>query len=82
MERTRSCDAGPVPVEAKSLKPLLVAASDAARLLCVSERTLWSLSNRGNLRSVRIGRRRLYDPSDLADFIHRQKTSHPTALAL
>ena len=82
MERVRACDAGPVPVETKSLTPLLVDASNAARLLCISERSLWTLANRGEVRSVKIGRRRLYDPRDLTAFIDRQKSPVAAALAL
>jgi excisionase family DNA binding protein len=82
MESKRFHDAGSMPVEAKSITPLLVAASDAARLLCVSQRTLWTLAKNGDVRSVKIGRRRLYDPSDLAQFIDRQKTPDQTAIAV
>jgi hypothetical protein len=61
---------------------LLMDARTAAEKLCISERSLWSLSNRGDVRSVRIGKRRLYDPHDLTAFINRQKTPDPATLAL
>lgn len=77
MERV---DAGPVPVESKTLTPLLVSAGDAARMLCIGERNLWSLQNRGEIPSVRIGRRRMYDPRDLSAFIDRCKI--PETLAV
>lgn len=79
--QSRLPDCGPLLIETKA-EPLLVDGRSAARLLSVSERTLWSLSNRGELASVKIGRRRLYDPRDLTAFIDRQKTPAATALAL
>jgi excisionase family DNA binding protein len=45
----------------------------AARYLGVSDRTLWTLAAGGRLPSVRIGRRRLFDPRDLDEFVQRQK---------
>src|SRR5262245_12346676 len=38
------------------LRPLVVAAREAARLLAISERTLWSLTQRGEIRAIRIGK--------------------------
>jgi excisionase family DNA binding protein len=40
--------------------PLLLSALEAARLLNVSPRTVWSLTEAGSLPHVRIGRRVLY----------------------
>lgn len=40
-----------------------------ARRIGVSERTVWSLIERGELRSRLIGRRRVVLPSDLADYL-------------
>ncbi len=48
---------------------LLLTAREAARLLSVSERTLWSFTNEGAIPVVRIGRRVLYSPADLHAFI-------------
>jgi predicted DNA-binding transcriptional regulator AlpA len=62
--------------------PMLVDARSAAKLLSISERSLWSLSNRGDLPSVRIGRRRLYDRRDLTAFIDRHKTPDAMTLAV
>lgn len=45
--------------------PLLLSVTEAARLLNVSPRTVWSLTESGSLPHVRIGRRVL--PTDLAD---------------
>ncbi|MHC4563395.1 MAG: helix-turn-helix domain-containing protein, partial [Planctomycetota bacterium] len=39
----------------------------------LSERTLWGLTKRGNIRCVRVGRRVLYDPADLRAFIEDRK---------
>ena len=53
---------------------LLLKARDAAQSLAVSERTLWDLTNRGDLPCVRIGRAVRYDPADLVNWIERQKS--------
>lgn len=82
VEQSRLPDCGPTLIEVKASPPFLVNAKSAARLLGISERTLWSLSDCGKLASVKIGRRRLYDPRDLTAFVDRQKTPAPTALAL
>jgi excisionase family DNA binding protein len=44
-----------------------------ARFLGVSDRTVWTLATSGTLPSIRIGRRRLFDPRDLEKFVQRQK---------
>ena len=54
--------------------PKLLSARDAAKLLGVSERTLWSMTHRGEIAAVRIGRRVLYDPQDLSRWIAGSKT--------
>jgi excisionase family DNA binding protein len=53
--------------------PLLIPAREAARLLSVSERTVWTLTKDGAIPCLRIGRRVLYDPGDLRAWIDRQK---------
>jgi excisionase family DNA binding protein len=55
--------------------PLLVDAAEAARLLCVSPRTVWSLTQRGELPACRIGRLVRYDPRDLAAYVERVWTT-------
>lgn len=45
----------------------------AAAFLGICERLLWSLTNCGDIPSVRIGRAVRYDPSDLAAYVARQK---------
>jgi excisionase family DNA binding protein len=47
---------------------------DAAKRLGISERTLWALTDAGEIPVVRIGRRVLYDLADLHEFIERAKT--------
>ncbi len=44
----------------------LIDTREAARRLCISTRTLWSLTHRGDLPAVRIGRRVMYRPATLA----------------
>lgn len=46
---------------------------DAARMLAISERTLWGLTNEGKVASVQIGRSVRYDPADLRKFIAAQR---------
>lgn len=60
--------------EPRALLPLLTS-REAADVLRISERTLWTLTQDGELPSVRVGRSVRYDQTDLADWI----TSHKTA---
>jgi len=48
---------------------------EAADLLAISERTLWDLTNRGDLSCVRLGRSVRYDPGDLAAWIAQKKSA-------
>ncbi len=65
-----------LPNRAPSSHATLLTARDAARLLCVSERTLWKLAQpRGPIPVVRIGRAVRYSVADLAAFIDRQKST-------
>jgi len=69
-----------MPSESPWTKPtpppeqLLVSTRDAARMLALSDRTLWTLRQRGTLRAVIIGGAVRYDVADLRDFIDRAKT--------
>ena len=57
---------------------LLIAARDAARMLSVSERTLWSVTTpRGPLKAVRIGGRVLYRQSALTDYVAGLEANPP-----
>lgn len=53
--------------------PLLVDRRDAARLLGVSPGTIDNLRLRGELPSVKIAARRLFDVADLRRFIESRK---------
>lgn len=53
--------------------PLLVDRIEAARLLGVSPGTIDNLRRRGELPSVRIAARRLYDVADLRRFIDARR---------
>ncbi|MCY2953426.1 MAG: helix-turn-helix domain-containing protein [Planctomycetota bacterium] len=59
--------AGPTP----PIAPLLLTAREAAKALSVCEKTLWTLTKRGELRVVRIHRSVRYTLSDLQAFIGR-----------
>ncbi len=64
------------PLVANDSNPsqMLINAKTAAALLSVSERTLWTLTNRGEIRCVRIGRAVRYDPEDLRAWIAAKKS--------
>jgi len=51
----------------------LLSASDAAKFLAISERTLWTLTHTGKLPAVKIGRAVRYDLNDLNEFIAKAK---------
>ena len=53
--------------------PGLLRSDEAARLLAISLRKLWTLADEGEIPVVRIGRSVRYDPADLQDYIERQK---------
>ena len=52
----------------------LLTVPQVATRLQVSERQIRRLVKRGELRALRIGRRVLIDPRDLADFLERCRT--------
>ncbi|MDB5294893.1 MAG: Transcriptional regulator [Phycisphaerales bacterium] len=71
-------DAAPLPADdrlgpAAPIVPSLLPPPDAARALSVSERTLFTLTQRGDLPAVRIGRAVRYDPADLRRYVERAK---------
>ena len=59
--------------------PLLLTGPEAADRLRISERTLYTLREQGEVPAVRIGSRVLYDPRDLAGFIAKRKTTAAAA---
>ncbi|MBI1824858.1 MAG: helix-turn-helix domain-containing protein [Planctomycetes bacterium] len=54
---------------------LLVKPGEAARLWAISERKLWSLTNVGAIKCVRIDRAVRYDPGDLRAWIESKKVN-------
>ena len=53
--------------------PGLLRSDEAAKLLAISLRKLWTLADQGEIPVVRIGRSVRYDPTDLQNYIERQK---------
>ena len=49
----------------------LLTVDQTAKALCISARTVWTLTQEGALACVRIGRRVLYAPDDIRAFIDR-----------
>lgn len=60
---------------------LLVDAREAARRLAISSRTLWTLTRRGELPAVRIGRSVRYSVADLAAYVERSRVVPATPAA-
>jgi len=57
-------------------EPMLLTTRQAAKVLTVSERTLYSLTKTGAIPAVKLGVRGLrYDPRDLLAWIDRAKTA-------
>lgn len=54
--------------------PRLLTAAQAARCLAVSPKTLWTLTSRGEIPCVRMGRSVRYDVLDLDRFIESRKS--------
>ena len=59
--------------ERQKIGPLLVTPREAAQALSICERTLYALTQRGQLPTVRIGRAVRYDVRDLRAWIERAK---------
>jgi excisionase family DNA binding protein len=57
---------------------LLLTAPEAAKALAISPRTLWSLTQRGDIPCVRIGRSVRYDLEDLRAWIASRKEALQT----
>ena len=55
------------------LPVLLVKPPEAARILAISERLLWSMTISGDIPSVKIGRARRYDLRDLDRWVQQRK---------
>lgn len=65
--------------EAESGVERLLTYRETARLLGVTERTVWSLVDRGELAAVRFGRSVRIDPRDLRAFIDGARRAAPAA---
>jgi len=66
---------GERPTKGLPLQPMprLMDAVETATALRISTRTVWALAKGGELPVVCIGRRRLFDPADVAAFIASRK---------
>lgn len=58
---------------------MLIPASSAAVILGIGERTLWSLTNRNAVPSIRIGKRVLYRPEHLTAWLDAGAPIEPGA---
>lgn len=54
-----------IPIEVVKVEPLAVGAEDAARLIAVSARKLWQMTNAKEVPYVRLGGRLVYDVAAL-----------------
>lgn len=57
----------------KETSPLLVKASQAAAMLGISQRFLWTLTQSGELPRVQIGKSVRYEVADLRQFIAQRR---------
>lgn len=64
---------GLTTTKAPVIEPMLLTPEQAAAFVAVSERTLWSLGNSGEIPRVMIGRSVRYDRRDLIAWIDRKK---------
>ena len=58
--------------------PLLLKPHQAAKVLCLSERTLWALKEAGEIPVVQVGRAIRYARSDLENWIARRRSGQPS----
>ncbi len=56
-----------------NLSAMLLTSPEAAQMLSISERSLWTLMKSGSIPHVRIGRSVRYDRDDLKAWIEKQK---------
>lgn len=61
---------------------LLVSVEEAARLISINRSTVFDMLGRGDLPSVRIGRRRLISRQALADFVSRMEARQTDVTAV
>jgi excisionase family DNA binding protein len=60
-----------------TIESLLLTPREAARMLAVSARHLWTLTQTGRLPRVLLGRSVRYDPADLRRFVETNKSKAP-----
>ncbi len=51
--------------------PLLISAVQAAKELGISPRNLWTQTQSGTIPSIKLGRRVMYSPSSLQDWVNK-----------
>jgi excisionase family DNA binding protein len=68
----RRCSMSVAPITAPG--PLLVSLRIAAKMLGLSERTVWAMADDGRLPSIRCGRRRLFSVATLESWIASQES--------
>ncbi len=51
--------------------PLLISAVKAAKTLGISPRNLWTQTQSGTIPSIKLGRRVMYSPSSLQDWVNK-----------
>lgn len=59
----------------------LLTGREAAKVLGVCDKTLWAMTNRGEMPAVRRGRSVRYDPADLNQWIASNKSRGPKCSA-
>lgn len=67
----------PTPMESATLR-LALSSHAAAQALDISERTLWTLSKAGKIRSFRIGNARRYHVAELERYIEERTQAEET----
>jgi excisionase family DNA binding protein len=59
----------------QTIEPMLLTVRQAAKVLTLSERTLFTLTKSGAIPAVRFGRAVRYDPADLRAWIESAKNA-------
>ena len=74
---TATSDAAPIPQPPPLQPPLAVRAPEAARLLGISERALWTLTRSGEVPHVKVGRATIYAVDHLRTWLadHAKKST-------
>ena len=75
--RTTTAENGALPASAATQSVLALDVHAAARALCISERTLHTLTRQGKIPHVQVGWRILYRPEALQEFLRQGETTAP-----